>query len=127
RLLDYCRLRIQDIDFARNQIVVRGGKRDKDRVTMLPAVVKADLARHLQTVRAQHERDLQRGAGWVELPGALARKYPNAGREWVWQWVFPATRPYRHSESGQWRPPHPPQAGLPRVGEDAARRAGLPT
>ena len=106
RLLECCRLRIQDIDFARNQIVVRGGKGDKDRVTMLPAVVKADLARHLEGVRAQHERDLHQGAGWVELPTALARKYPNAGREWVWQWVFPATRPYRDREMGQWRRHH---------------------
>jgi integron integrase len=126
RLLECCRLRIQDIDFARNQIVVRGGKGDKDRVTMLPAVVKADLARHLQTVRAQHERDLQRGAGWVELPGALARKYPNAGREWVWQWVFPATRPYRHSETGRWRRHHLHESVLQRVVKDAARRAGIP-
>ena len=126
RLLECCRLRIQDIDFARNQIVVRGGKGDKDRVTMLPMVVKADLARHLQTVRAQHERDLQRGAGWVELPGALARKYPNAGREWVWQWVFPATRPYRHSETGQWRRHHLHESVLQRAVKDAARRAGIP-
>ena len=69
----------QDIDFARNQIVVRGGKGDKDRVTMLPGVVKVELARHLQAVRAQHAHDLQRGAGWVELPTGLARQYPNAG------------------------------------------------
>jgi hypothetical protein len=66
---------------------------DKDRVTMLPAVVKADLARHLESIGIQHQHDLQQGAGWVGLPTALARKYPNAGREWVWQWVFPATRP----------------------------------
>ena len=78
RLLECCRLRVQDVDFGRNQIVVRGGKGDKD---------QPDLARHPQTVRAQHERDLQQGAGWVELPTALARKYPNAGREWVWQWT----------------------------------------
>ncbi len=63
-------------------------------------VVKADLARHLEGVRAQHQRDLHQGAGWVELPTALIRKYPNAGREWVWQWVFPATRPYRDPETG---------------------------
>ena len=126
RLLECCRLRIQDVDFARNQIVVRGGKGDKDRVTMLPASVKADLARHLQTVRAQHERDLQQGAGWVELPTALARKYPNAGREWVWQWVFPATRPYRYPETGQWRRHHLHESVLQRVVKDAARRAGIP-
>jgi len=59
---------------------------------MLPGTVKADLARHLQMVKRQHECDLRGGAGWVELPWALARKYPNAGWEWVWQWVFPATR-----------------------------------
>jgi integron integrase len=126
RLLECCRLRIQDIDFARNQIVVRGGKGDKDRVTMLPAVLKADLARHLEGVRAQHQRDLQQKAGWVELPTALARKYPNAGREWVWQWVFPATRPYRHSETGQWRRHHLHESVLQRVVKDAARRAGIP-
>lgn len=70
-------------------------------------MVKADLARHLQAVRTQHERDLQQGAGWVELPTALARKYPDAGREWVWHWVFPATRPYCDHETGQWRRHHP--------------------
>jgi len=81
RVLECCRLRVQDIDFATNQIVVRGGKGDKDRVTMLPAVAKADLAQHLRAVRTQHQSDLAAGAGWVELPTALARKYPNAGRE----------------------------------------------
>jgi integron integrase len=126
RLLECCRLRVQDIDFARNQIVVRGGKGNKDRVTMLPTMLKGDLARHLQIVRAQHERDLQQGAGWVELPTALARKYPNAGREWVWQWVFPATRPYRHAETGQWRRHHLHESVLQRVVKDAARRAGIP-
>jgi integron integrase len=125
RLLECCRLRVQDVDFATNQIVVRAGKGDKDRVTMLPAVVKADLARHLQAARAQHERDLQNGAGWVELPTALARKYPNAGREWVWHWVFPATRPYRDRATGQWRRHHLHESVLQRVVKDAVRRAGI--
>jgi integron integrase len=125
RLLECCRLRVQDIDFARNQIVVRGGKGDKDRVTMLPEVIKADLARHLQAVRAQHQRDLRHGAGWVELPTALARKYPNAGREWVWHWVFPATRPYRDRVTGQWRRHHLHESVLQRVVKDAVRRAGI--
>ena len=125
RLLECCRLRIQDVDFARNQIVVRGGKGDKDRVTMLPGVVKTDLARHLEGVRAQHQRDLHQGAGWVELPTALARKYPNAGREWVWQWVFPATRPYRDRETGRWRRHHLHESVLQRVVKGAARRAGI--
>jgi integrase len=72
RLLECCRLRVQDVDFGSNQIVVRSGKGDKDRVTMLPAAVKPDLARHLERVREQHRRDLETGAGWVELPTALA-------------------------------------------------------
>src|SRR5438876_9153643 len=67
---------------------------------MLPAAMKADLARHLGTVQQQHQRDLARGAGWVELPTALHRKYPNASREWAWQWVFPATRFYVDEASG---------------------------
>ena len=94
RLLECCRLRVKDVDFAMNQITVRDGKGQKDRPTMLPAAVKAELAAHLERVRAQHQADLRRGAGWVDLPGALMRKYPNAGREWGWQWVFPATRFY---------------------------------
>jgi integrase len=77
RVLECCRLRAQDVDLDANQIVVRGGKGDKDRVTMLPAVAKADLARHLEIVRVQHRDDLAVGAGWVELPTALSRKYPN--------------------------------------------------
>ncbi len=125
RLLECCRLRAQDIDFAANQIVVRGAKGDKDRVTVLPAVIKADLARHLERVRQQHQRDLQHGAGWVELPMALDRKYPNAGREWVWQWVFPATRFYRHRVTGQLRRHHLHESVLQRIVKDAVRRAGI--
>ena len=79
RLLECCRLRVKDVDFGRRQIVVRRGKGDKDRVTMLPAIVADDLAAHLERVRTQHRSDVERGAGWVELPDALARKLPSAG------------------------------------------------
>jgi site-specific recombinase XerD len=89
RLLECARLRVKDVDFARHQLVVRGGKGDKDRVAPLPAVAAADLARHLEAVRRQHDDDLSHGAGWVELPGALARKYPHAGREWAGSGCFP--------------------------------------
>jgi integrase len=85
RLMECCRLRVKDIDFSRNQIVVRGGKGDTDRYTMLPAAVKQPLWRHLQAVRRQHEQDLRRGLGRVALPNALERKYPHAGKEWGWQ------------------------------------------
>src|SRR6266511_2378924 len=76
RLLECAQLRVKDIDTARNQIVVRAGKGNKDRLTVLPAAVKADLLRHLESVRRQHQLDLEAGAGWVELPGALGKKYP---------------------------------------------------
>jgi integron integrase len=125
RLLECARLRIQDVDFAANRIVVRAGKGNKDRVTMLPGTVKADLSRHMQAVKRQHERDLLRGWGWVELPWALARKYPHAGREWVWQWMFPATRVYVDRVTGQRRRHHLHESVLQRAVKDAVRRAGI--
>lgn len=126
RLLECARLRVKDVDFATNQIVVRSGKGDKDRVTMLPAAVKADLTAHLQAMNRQHQADLLHGAGWVELPWALARKYPNAGREWTWQWVFPATRIYVDRVTGQRRRHHLHESVLQRAVNQAVRRAGIP-
>lgn len=125
RLLECARLRVQDVDFARNQITVRAGKGDKDRVTMLPATVKDALAKHLEAVRKQHQLDLEHGAGWVELPWALARKYPNAGREWPWQWIFPATRIYVDRTTGQRRRHHLHESVLQRAVKDAVRLAGI--
>jgi site-specific recombinase XerD len=92
---------------------------------MLPAVVKADLGQHLAAVRIQHRSDLTAGAGWVALPTALHRKYPNAGREWVWQWTFPATRFYRDRLTGQVRRHHLHESVLQRAVKDAVRRAGI--
>jgi integron integrase len=126
RLLECARLRVKDVDFAANQITVRSGKGDKDRLTMLPQVVKADLAAHLTTVKRQHEADLRHGAGWVELPWALGRKYPNAGREWAWQWVFPATRIYVERATSQRRRHHLHESVLQRAVKEAVRRAGIP-
>jgi integrase len=103
RLLEALQLRVKDVDPAQHQLTVRAGKGAKDRVTMPPETAAAPLARHLARVRALHAHDLARGAGTVALPGALARKYPNAEREWGWQWVFPAARPYRDAETGAWR------------------------
>jgi len=123
RLLECCHLRVQNIDFGTNQIVVRDGKGAKDRVTILPAVAKAALAQHLQSAQRQHEADLTRGAGWVELPWALARKYPNAGRQWPWQWVFPATRFYVDRTTGQRRRHHLHETVLQRTVIEAVRRA----
>ena len=125
RLLECAQLRVKDVDFALNQILVRNGKGQKDRVTLLPATVKADLARHLEAVRQQHQRDLSNGAGWVELPGGLERKYPNAGREWGWQWVFPATRIYVDRECGKRRRHHLHESVIQRAVKEGVRRAGI--
>jgi len=88
--------------------------------------VVPELITHLETVKRQHERDLQLGAGWVELPWALARKYPSAGHEWTWQWVFPATRIYVERETGQRRRHHLHESAVQRAIKDAVRRTGIP-
>ena len=88
--MEALRLRIKDVEFSRGEILVREGKGFKDRVTMLPAVLAAPLKAHLEQVRALHEQDVVEGYGEVYLPYALDRKYPNAGREWGWQYVFPS-------------------------------------
>ena len=90
RLLECLRLRIKDIDFGYEHITVRDGKGLRERRTLLPARLKRPLRDHLQRVREIHQRDLRRGAGAVYLPFALKRKYPNAARDWRWQWCFPA-------------------------------------
>ena len=89
RLMECLRLRVQDIDFERNEILVRDGKWAKDRITMLPVTLKAPLQEHLKKVKAIHEKDLAEGWGRVQLPDAVDRKYPNAPKDWRWQWTFP--------------------------------------
>lgn len=125
RLMECCRLRIKDIDFSRNQIVVRAGKGDKDHYTMLPAAVKEPLLRHLQAVRRQHQEDLRKGLGRVALPNALERKYPNAGREWGWQWAFPATSHYTDTVTREKRRHHLHESVLQRAFKEARLKAGL--
>ncbi|MGH9777455.1 MAG: integron integrase, partial [Candidatus Acidiferrales bacterium] len=125
RLLEALCLRVKDIDFGANQITVRGGKGDRDRRTMLPERLKTPLLRHLAEVRTQHERDLAQGAGWVELPGALGLKYPQAGREWGWQWVFPAGRAYVERHTGQRRRHHLHETVVQRAFKEAIRAARL--
>jgi integron integrase len=125
RLLECLALRVKDVDFARGEVVIRRAKGGRDRRTMLPAVVRRPLAMHLDGVRRQHEADLVRRAGWVALPHALDRKYPNAGREWGWQWVFPATRTYRDPATGQRRRHHFHESALQRIVRRAVLRAGI--
>jgi integrase len=102
RLKECLPLRVKDIDFDRNQIIVRRGKGQKDRLTMLPRIVREPLIAHLREVKRLHDRDLATGFGRVVLPFALDRKYPNAATEWGWQFVFPASRVCRDP---QWGPP----------------------
>ena len=90
RLMEALSLRIKDIDFERNEILVRDGKGRKDRVTMLPRTLNEPIQKQLEQVRRLHERDLKENAGRVMLPDALLRKYTNADREWGWQYIFPA-------------------------------------
>ena len=125
RLLEALALRVKDVDFGRNEITVRGGKGDRDRVTMLPERLTSPLLHHLVEVRRQHERDVVVGAGWVELPGAYAGKNPSAGREWGWQWVFPANRMYEDRGTGQRRRHHLHETQVQRVFKEAVQAAGL--
>jgi integron integrase len=125
RLMECCRLRIKDIDFARNEIVVRSGKGNKDRYTMLPSTVRDSLAQHLRRVKLQHEADLKAGLGRVFLPNALGRKYPNAGKEWGWQWVFPATSHYTDALTGEKRRHHLHESVLQRAFKEARLAASV--
>lgn len=125
RLMECVRLRVKDVDFAGRQLFIRAGKGGKDRRGLLPDRVHRPLREHLERVRAQHSADLHRDRGWVELPNAIDRKYPNAGREWAWQWVFPATRFYWHAETGRWRRHHYHQSALQRSVKVAVREAEI--
>lgn len=124
RLNEALMLRVKDLDFSARAILVRGGKGNKDRQTMLPESVLGELDVHLRSVRRQFERDQLRKVAPTELPDALARKYPNAAREWRWQWVFPAARLYADA-SGTRRRHHLHATVLQRAVHDAVTAAGL--
>lgn len=125
RLMECLSLRVQDVDFARNEILVRDGKGAKDRVTMLPAVLKIPLQDHLRCVKALHERDIHDGWGHVPLPGALNRKFPVASIDWVWQWVFPQNRRWKNKETGQQGRFHMDETILQRAVHEAVIKANI--
>jgi integron integrase len=125
RVLEGLTLRIKDVDLGKREILVRDGKGRKDRRTVLPAALVEPLRRHLVLVRDLHERDLAAGAGTVPLPDALDRKYLGAAREWAWQWLFPATRSYLHTPTGQRRRHHLHETVIQRAIKQAARRADI--
>ena len=125
RLLEGLRIRVKDLDFARGQVIVRSGKGDKDRVTMLPVSLREGLQAHLHRVRELHHKDLAAGLGEAWLPGALRAKWPKAGREWGWQWVFPSAELSLDPETQLRRRHHVSDAGVQRAIKQAAAAAGL--
>ena len=125
RLLECAELRVKDVDLAKRELRVRDGKGRKDRVTIVPARLVEPLGAQLASTRALHGSDLASGAGRVWLPDALERKFPNAGREFGWQWLFPATRTYVERGTGQRRRHHLHESVLQRAVKGAAERAGL--
>ena len=125
RIQDCLELRVKDLDFDRPQIVVRRGKKQKDRRTMLPTAVRERLQTHLNEVKRQHERDLAKGLGRVVLPFALERKYPKAATEWAWQFVFPARTHLPRSAMGSTLAVSPPRDGRPESGEQGGAAGRL--
>ena len=125
RLMECLTLRVKDLDLVRGEIRVRRGKGGKDRVTVLPVSARPALEQHLERVRALHARDLAEGAGHVALPTALERKAPGWATDLAWQWVFPAARRYRDTESGEERRHHVHETAVQRAVQGAVRAAGI--
>jgi len=125
RLMECVRLRVHDVDFKYHHVVVRDGKREKQRVTMLPHSLAPLLQRHLEKVRRLHLEDLQAGFGEAALPHALALKYPHAGRLWGWQFLFPASQRSLDPASGKIRRHHLDESAVQRAVREAIRKAGI--
>ena len=125
RLNECLQLRVKDLDFDRKQITVRQGKGRKDRITTLPASVVDVIQQHLRSVQRVHQKDLENGFGRVALPYALARKLPNAGKHWSWQWVFPATRISRDPRSSHVGRHHLHDTATQKAVRAATRQAGV--
>jgi len=125
RLMECLRLRVKDIDFSYNQITIRSGKGEKDRVTMLPASLKEPLRCHLLNVRLIHQTDLRQGLGELYLPYALERKFSGAARQWGWQYVFPAQGLTRDPRSGNLRRHHVHESKIQRAVKNAIRASRI--
>jgi integron integrase len=126
RLMECVRLRVKDVDFAQRQIVVRGGKGGKDRLTPLSERLIVPLQEHLRRVQLLHTQDLREGYGEVVLPAAFERKSASAGREWIWQYVFPAEQRSTDPRSGAVRRHHLDESGLQKAVKRAAELAQIP-
>jgi len=126
RLMELARLRVKDIDFDANAIFVRSGKGDKDRATVLPAAVKEKLREHLKEVKTLYEQDIAKGHGEVFLPDALSRKYPNMGKEWAWQYVFPSSKLSVDPRSGKTGRHHISDKSIQTAVKNAVYMTGIP-
>ena len=125
RLLECLRLRVKDLDFTRNEVTVRQGKGNKDRVTMLPESLKPKLLEHLERVRRLHGKDLAQGYGAVYLPEALSRKFPGAATEWKWQFVFPSSTRSADPRTGIVSRYHTHEGSVSRAITVAVRASGI--
>ncbi|MEM6352446.1 MAG: integron integrase [Cyanobacteria bacterium P01_D01_bin.14] len=125
RQIECLRLRVKDIDFNQHQIAVWHTKGMKSRLTMLPDLLVVPLREHLQSVKRLHNQDLERGQGAVDLPFALAKKYPDASREWGWQYVFPSGKFSKNPRTGRWQRHHLHETGLQKAVKQAVRQAGI--
>lgn len=126
RLMECVRLRVKDIDFGLNQVVVRSGKGAKDRVTVLPANLQDPIRNQLEFAKRLHESDLEKGYGTVYLPYALARKYRGAEKEWIWQYVFPASTISVDPRSGKKQRHHIHESSLQKAVRNAAKITAIP-
>ncbi len=126
RLYECVRLRVKDVDLEKREIMVRAGKGGKDRVTMLAESSREALQHQLEKVRRQYESDLDRAFAGATLPGALALKYPNAGREWPWQYLFPASRLIPSPRDSGWVRHHADGSILQRAVHAALQKARIP-
>jgi integron integrase len=125
RLIECVSLRVKDLDLDQGELVVRRGKAGKDRITIIPEMLRIPLGEHLRKVKLMHDRDLANGHGSVELPGGLKAKYPKAAWSWPWQWVFPARRTHRDSGRGLIRRHHLHESAVQRAMAAAVRASGI--
>ena len=123
--MECLRLRVQDVDFGRNGIIVRDGKGVKDRITMLPELLKEPLRQHIVKVKSVHESDIKDGWGYVQMPCALDRKYPNAPRDWRWQWVFPQEKRWKNTKTGEQGRHHTHETLLQKAVKEAVMKSGI--
>jgi integron integrase len=123
RLMECLRLRVKDIDFENHRILVYDGKGGDDRVTMLPDSILAPLREHLQQIRVIHQKDLAAGFGSVYMPFGLDKKFPNAHKQWIWQYVFPTSILSTDPQTGKLRRHHIHETALQKSIREAARLA----